>query len=140
MLRIQRSVETANSQVNYMAQEMMFAAAKGNEKAEVVGAGIAGVEKISEQQALSQNESNKRKFVASSSVEPPSKVTRPAETSESNPEEINIDEDGESEDVAVKTKPIPSAVFGSVAQAAEEQKEEGGKKLGALERFSTGAN
>lgn len=152
MLRVQRSVETANSQVNYMAAEMMFAAAKANVQTSGdvdVGSGVGGIAQLAEQEArdmaaTQQQDSHKRKFVAAAAavdVEPASKAVKTV-TLEANPDEIDIDDDAEMEDevVAVKTKPVPSAVFGSVLEQEKEKLEgEAGekKKLGALERFST---
>lgn len=148
MLRVQRSVEAANSQVNYMAQEMMFAAAKAGAHAVEEGAGVAGIAMLAEQEARDSAaaaalESHKRKFVASSFNEPVAKVVKMGTAEEANPDEIDIDdvdddadnkEEGSAEEVvAVKTKPIPSAVFGSLDRdgvAAQQRR-------GALDRFSS---
>jgi pre-mRNA-splicing factor SYF1 len=162
MLRVQRSVETANSQVNYLAEEMMFAEAQAagvQPSGEVAaGTGVGGIALLAEQEAreaAAAQESHKRKFVAASSSgeEPVAKTVKTTAGLEANPDEIDIDIDNDEEQeqgqgvevLAVKTKPIPSAVFGSVSlgqqQEEEEDKHEGGgakkQKLGALERFST---
>ena len=158
MLRVQRSVETANSQVNYMAAEMMFATSQASEQSSrdvAVGSGLGAIALLAEQEArdsaAAQQESHKRKFVAaspigtssssSSSDEPTSKAVK-ITTLEANPDEIDIDDDLDEQEVvvAVKTKAVPSAVFGSVlGQGQEEQLrgKEAIKKLGALERFSS---
>mmetsp|Transcript_13419 Transcript_13419/g.21996 ORF Transcript_13419/g.21996 Transcript_13419/m.21996 type:complete len:907 (-) Transcript_13419:204-2924(-) len=147
MLRVQRSVEAANSQVNYMAQEMMFAAAKANAQSsgEVeVGAGMDGIALLAEREALDNaaaQDSQKRKFVASSENEPAAKVVKVA-APDNNPDEIDIEDDEDddkSEDVvSVKTKPVPSAVFGSLdrEQAPVGSSDTAKNKLGALDRFS----
>lgn len=146
MLRVQRSVEAANSQVNYMAQEMMFAAAKANAQVpggEVeVGTGVGGIALLAEQEALDNAatlEHNKRKFVASSDNEPATKVLKVV-APDSNPDEIDIDDDideGHTEDVvSVQTKAIPTAVFGSLDPELVASGDGSKKKLGALDRFS----
>ena len=145
MLRIQRSVETANSQVNYMAEEMMFAASKNSvqiSEANKVGSGVDGIALLAEQEAKEKSaaiqESHKRKFVAASSsissIEPAAKSVKTSEI-ELNPDEIDIDDDVEEEDdvVAVATKPIPGAVFGALQSKDVESND---RKVGALDRFS----
>jgi len=55
-----------------------------------------------------------------------------------NPEELNIDGDGEEEETGfgVVQRPVPAAVFGSAAAAAAAGKgKEGGEKIGALQRL-----
>jgi hypothetical protein len=131
-------------QVNYMARDMVAAAssAAGAKAGGGMGEGVAGIARMAELQAQArvgggggeEESSNKRKFVpASSSSAPPPEKRLAAAAPQSNPDEIDID-DVEEEDeasaiaeIGVTQRPVPAAVFGSVAESAV--------KLGALERF-----
>jgi pre-mRNA-splicing factor SYF1 len=130
MLRVQRSVEAAFSQVNYLAAEML--AGTGGDAPEAglgVGAAapVGGLDSMAmqaEQSAIARAqeqeasmESNKRKFVKASDQEnfEPSKRAALTDT-----EEIDIDGEGEGEEgerpapMDFSQKPVPAAVFGSL--------------------------
>eukprot|EP00596_Hydrurales_sp_CCMP1899_P010090 CAMPEP_0119039492 /NCGR_PEP_ID=MMETSP1177-20130426/9022_1 /TAXON_ID=2985 /ORGANISM="Ochromonas sp, Strain CCMP1899" /LENGTH=583 /DNA_ID=CAMNT_0007003453 /DNA_START=983 /DNA_END=2734 /DNA_ORIENTATION=- len=137
MLRVQRSVETANSQANYLAAEMV---AGQSVAAEAPVTGIEAMGQKAEKEALaranaaksgiggdvtdteSSSNSQKRKFVAASSVQTGNKAAM-TETNGAgvgggssrgvNPDEIDIDDEGEEEPSPVQTKAVPTAVFGS---------------------------
>lgn len=113
MLRVQRSVETAFSQVNYLAAELGAGAGFVPATAATVQAkGLAHLEQQAELEAASRtapevdeegnnnSSSNKRKFVPSTTSSSTSnKIPRSSE-------EIDID------DVEVQEKPVPGDVFG----------------------------
>jgi len=129
MLRVQRSVETAFSQVNYLAAEMVKADAHS---APTEPLSIEAMELLAEQDALDRAAAragaakdmpglaggNKRKFVAASSSviqkidEQASKIK--ALQGGANPDEIDID-DMDASETSVKERPVPSAVYGSIA-------------------------
>ena len=131
MLRVQRSVETVYSQVNYLAAEMMA----GESIRSALDKDKEGIEALAEMAELdakvrakqpplsalgAENVGHKRKFVAASSSSmggPQNKMGR------GGGEEINIDEEDvegeENEEPApISQKPVPLAVFGSAAAAA----------------------
>jgi hypothetical protein len=114
MLRIQRSVETAYSQVNYLAQDMLTAES---------GSVVAGVDvAVAENSSLPsdpfrlaerESEANARREIEESA---------PKRRAIANPEEIRLEEEGEEgarleeeeeEDMLIKQRPVPSAVYGS---------------------------
>jgi pre-mRNA-splicing factor SYF1 len=126
MLRVQRSVETAYSQVNYLAAEMVAGDTIN------MTMDIEAMAQLAEHDAMlratnpvalgAENVGQKRKFVAassSSSGDPHSKAQ--AVSAARGSEEIDIDDDDEGEAEEPATKPVPLAVFGSAAAAAAEQ-------------------
>mmetsp|Transcript_24442 Transcript_24442/g.35917 ORF Transcript_24442/g.35917 Transcript_24442/m.35917 type:complete len:888 (+) Transcript_24442:79-2742(+) len=137
MLRIQRSVEAAYSQVNYMARDMMAAgtaATGGSTNGQPgIGEGLEGIARQAELEAAQKaEESNKRKFVPASNSAPPAKVQAVESSKQVNPDEIDIDDVDNEEDaiaeVGIKQRPVPTAIFGSTL-AADRAK-------GALDRFA----
>ena len=129
MLRVQRSVETVYSQVNYLAAEMMA----GESIRSALDKDKEGIEALAEMAELdakerakqppsalgAENVSHKRKFVAASS----SSMGGPQNKMGRHGEEIDIDEEDvegeENEEPApISQKPVPLAVFGSAANAA----------------------
>lgn len=138
MLRVQRSVETAFSQVNYLAAEMlageslaaMVPASSANTPQGTIDAMSQRAEQKAREQAASGGGapgSQKRKFVPASTAAdqggPAAKHSSKAGAvgNSANPDEIDIDagEDGdEEEEIGIVSKPVPLAVFGSAHAAA----------------------
>ena len=130
MLRVQRSVETVYSQVNYLAAEMMA----GESIRSALDKDKEGIEALAEMAEMdakvrakqppmsalgAENVGHKRKFVAASS----SSMGGPQNKMGRGGEEIDIDEEDvegeENEEPApISQKPVPLAVFGSAAAAA----------------------
>ena len=126
MLRVQRSVETAYSQTNYLAAEMMAGEA-ANELLAAEGS-VDALAEQAEREALLRasslplalsagNVGQKRKFVASSSSSSGGHQRKQAAMGE----EIDIDAVGDDDDgnendpAAITQRPVPLAVFGSAA-------------------------
>lgn len=104
MLRVKRSVETAYSQVNYLANDLL--AASSAEQA-------AKPSEALPMDAFRRAESDREaQLLEEGGAQPAPKRLALS----SNPEEINIDEGGD-EDIELRQKPVPAAVFGSVVSA-----------------------
>jgi pre-mRNA-splicing factor SYF1 len=100
MLRVQRSVETAFSQVNYLAAEL--GAGAGFVPASSTTAAAKDLADLEQHAELEAEGNNKRKFVPSTASSSSSnKIPRSSE-------EIDID------DVEVQQKPVPRDVFGAL--------------------------
>eukprot|EP00607_Mallomonas_marina_P000396 CAMPEP_0182435792 /NCGR_PEP_ID=MMETSP1167-20130531/77658_1 /TAXON_ID=2988 /ORGANISM="Mallomonas Sp, Strain CCMP3275" /LENGTH=772 /DNA_ID=CAMNT_0024627215 /DNA_START=266 /DNA_END=2584 /DNA_ORIENTATION=- len=126
MLRVKRSIETAFSQVNYMAAELLAA-----QTVSTVNTTSAMAETETEAQIES---GQKRKFVAASgsvavSTADDEEVSHKTQRC-TNPDEIDIDDEGEEEGFGLAQREVPAAVFGSAAKAAVGQEQQG-----ALDRF-----
>ena len=102
MLRVKRSVETAYSQVNYLATDLLAASTSepSSKQSEALPMDAFRRAEMEREAQLLED------------AEPAPK--RLALTSE-NPEEIKID-DGD-ENMELKQKPVPAAVYGSVVTA-----------------------
>ena len=106
MLRVKRSVETAYSQVNYLANDLLAASSAEQTK------------KPSEalpMDAFKRAESE-REAQLLEDAEPAAKRLALSSGRSSNPDEINIDEGGD-DGLELKQKPVPAAVYGSVVSA-----------------------
>jgi hypothetical protein len=141
-------------QVNYLARDTLAAASMKDGQSEVaagIGEGVEGIARQAEIMAMQRaaavdEQSNKRKFVpASTSAAPPAKVpalessSREGLGSRASADEINIDDiEGESEDMGIKVKPLPQAIFGNVSVTAGQGEPK--KQMGALDRFAQSAN
>ena len=121
MLRIQRSVEAAYSQANYLTVTPGSSVEQSND----TPGGLEAMAKHAEDEAtnLANQVGQKRKFVpattSSGDVGPMSLSHRDSyqhKVDSRNPDEISLDtEVGEASEEILKVKSIPSAVFGSLA-------------------------
>lgn len=113
MLRVQRSVEIAYSQNNYLAEEMMAQVGADGTVSGFVPSTIDQLARQAEEAATAT--ANKRKF------EGEDRTTQKRKGRTTNSEEIDIDDAGDEEDnvneeqgMGITQRPVPQAVFGSL--------------------------
>lgn len=110
MLRVRRAVETAYSQVNYLAQDMLAGEAASSSEAKENQNHNEALGLDAFQRAESQLRVENYKRSLEDSGEEASKRRAVADKSES-----TVHEDGDEEDMQLQLRPVPAAVFGSVA-------------------------
>ena len=144
MLRVKRSVQTAFSQVNYMASEMLAGEAPIMSDAEALakqgGADDArghkrkAAEGGAAETEMAALERQAARIAAAVTTGDGAAENGQAGGGGENPEEISLDDDDDDAEIEVETKAVPAAVFGEVAQS-QATGDGDGAATGALARF-----
>mmetsp|Transcript_27913 Transcript_27913/g.86345 ORF Transcript_27913/g.86345 Transcript_27913/m.86345 type:complete len:928 (+) Transcript_27913:155-2938(+) len=134
MLRVKRSVETARSAQNYIADTLLKVdnpLMSDAEAAARTGSAAASRKRGAEEGGAAETEMAALERQAARIVEATKAADAPPAA---DPNEIDLDDDDDDDgDFVLATKPVPAAVFGSAAAAAGELADE--TSTGALARF-----
>jgi len=142
MLRVKRSVETARSAQNYVADTLLKADkplmtdAEANARLAAAGELDTGTKRSAAEGGAAETEMEALERQAARIVEAQKAAEKPAAPA-ADPNEIDLDDDededdGEADDSVLAQKPVPAAVFGGLQAPAAPAEDEG---LGALARF-----